>query len=150
MFLIADITDPDKLDQYVGIIANRGATIVITTIVVLFIAALLWFFYRDILPELKAWFVAAKNSTVKNTETLDKLHDTMRDFAEFNKSVVEDRRQCRVITEIHLMRTEIDQMFADGHKREPEIKQAVDKIRHKAIDALTNPTPRPTPPPGFT
>jgi hypothetical protein len=132
-----DKLDPDIFDKWVGIVANRGVTIVISTVVVLLVsgfAYLFWKYVKDLLPEIKDFFVEAKLATVENKQTNKQLADTL-------SAIADDRRQCHVNTQIALMNTDVHTLMARGTPHEKEIEALNQAIKVKAMDALYAPHP---------
>lgn len=131
--------DPKTVDEWIAIISNRGAVVVIAAIVIALIAGFAYLFWKfiygllyDLLPEIKGWVVDSREATITNKETLNKLSDTMT-------HLTEDRRQCQINTKLALMNTDVQNLMAKGHPHEKEIEALNQQIKLEALTALAPP-----------
>jgi hypothetical protein len=130
---------PKEVDEWVAIISNRGAVVVIATLVIVFCAATLWLLWglmRDLLPEVKSWFSEMKQSTIANKENLKGLHDTLRDQQAFHRQVAEDRRHCMTNTQIALLGSKVAGHLIEGHPKEHIVKPIINEMNELALDAF--------------
>lgn len=130
---------PKAIDEWVAIISNRGAVVVIAAIVIAFVAATLWLLWslmRDLLPDVKGWFYEMKQSTIANKESLKGIHDTMRAQEKFHRAIAEDRRHCMTNTQIAILGTKAARHLIKGHPEESLIMPIVDEMNELAMDAF--------------
>lgn len=138
-----DKLDPKIVDEWIAIVTNRGALVVIGAIVIAGVAGFVYLFWKfirdmmlDVVPEIKGWFSAMKTSTISSEKNLATLTETMKETKLFHQQVLEDRRQCQVNTQIALMNSEVHTLMAKGTVHEKEVELLNQQIKARALDAL--------------